>query len=506
MEYERRPLTIKVGHLIQKVLANHHFCLVNLKAGYGKTFMSINAIGEIDPTACLFVITTSKQIDEQHWQKSVDAYNRAEKTDLQLIAMNYEKLIDPNNDNELRQSYAQELHQKRLEGRNITMILDECHHAKNPTGKQTKIINKCIPACNKIIGLSATPIGNHAEDLIEYFILDGLVPNKSQFISRWCALPLDRYYHMQEKRIYPKADQIIQTGLLDKSGKVLDWDTTFNNGQWLHGYYNDFSISLDNVDALPPLKALTVKTKMTDDELDALIQMKNDYEDGVYENIGQYRADQFRFVGSCIKSKDQELLNILKSKKRPQTPVLVFYTMQETLEHLKKIIPDDFNVFAVCGGMKKSERQSLSEFIEQKDSNNVILIQYVAGGEGLNIPNSRISIFYEATTMSIKFIQAQGRNRRTGYNDEVTQIRFLTPNTIEEETYHKVIEPSAYFSSTLESQIMFETNRKLSELAKERRQAKVDKAVEKIDNFNREHGREILKDVIKHIDERTKKL
>jgi non-specific serine/threonine protein kinase len=68
-----------------------------------------------------------------------------------------------------------------------TVVIDEVQHIKNPGAQRTQLIRKLCSKADNVIGLSGTPIKNHAA---EYFTIlnilyPHLFPKESSFLAEW---------------------------------------------------------------------------------------------------------------------------------------------------------------------------------------------------------------------------------------------------------------------------------------------------------------------------------
>lgn len=489
--YQDYPTTLRASTLIVDKWQRYPFVLADLKTGAGKTFIAINAVAQVDPNAMLFVITMKKQVDELNWEKSIYAYNQAKKTHLDCVVLNYEKLYYQrawqNDDPEYRKlqqkiekidddtvkdlmlenfpkqktvKYPKKellapLNQAKKAGKKIFLILDECHKAKNTKSATFKSIKKLQAKCVRTLGLSATPLGNHAIDLCSYFVLNQAVTgikNESQFKRQFSALGDDQYHNMREKRT-------------KKDG--IDWNTTFKDVNYLKKTYHDFSLSLNLSDILPPTNRKTLSNVLTPKEEQMYLQLIQDYQDGVFESNSEFRNTVMRFLGACPSKYQCLLKQVLQHPKRPQTPTVIFYTYTDTFTFLKKnLIKDGFEVFAINGKMKAADKHKMEKLKRLTDPNLIILAQYQAGGTGLNIPNAHTAVLYEATTSYIQYQQSLGRNRRAYQTEQIHQIRlinYLTGkrkakiNSMESEMYHNIIDQALKFNNKLEIELINKT-------------------------------------------------
>lgn len=494
--YQDYPVTVKASRLILDKWQKYPFVLADLKTGAGKTFIAINSVAQIDPNAMLLVITMKKQVDELNWEKSIYAYNQAKNTHLDAVVLNYEKLYyqrawqksdpeyrklqnrlknikDPDLKQVLKENFPKQktvkypkkeflapLNVAKKEHRKVFLILDECHKAKNTKSATFKSIQKLQSHCVRTLGLSATPLGNHAIDICAYFMLNQKITgiqSETQFKRQFSALGDDQYHNMQERR--------------NKNG--INWDATFKNAQYLKQTYHDFSFSLDLNHILPPTKRTTLTNILTKNEDHFYLNLIERYEDGEFESNSEFRNTVLRFLGICNSKYKLLLKGVLEHPKRPQTPTVVFYQYTDTFMFLKQYLEKDgYDVFAINGKMKAKDKRKMEKLKQLNDPKLVILAQYQAGGTGLNIPNAHTAVLYEATTSYIQYQQSLGRNRRAYRDEQIHQIRLINYlpgirkakiDSMESNLYKKVIDQALKFNNRLESELINKTIKDISE-------------------------------------------
>ena len=467
-KYEDRPLTTIMSKAIYRKWKRYPFVLADLDTGAGKTYIGINAVGQFDPHAVLFVVTLAKQRDMKHFERSVAAYNKAKNADIIPIVYNFESLYVRDTDAwgnaitqaDLRPEIQQAIDDAKntpIEGqtrkRNMYLIIDEVHRIKNPTAVSSKTITKkLMPQTIRAVGLTATPIGNHADDLMNYFILNGLIRNKTQFINRY-ACHVNNYH------------QMITAYKRDKNTgrKVINWEKTFND-PIVKKYYYDFTVSYNTVHLLPPAVRMSLPFCLTTEETEQYEETVMNQE--MFDSNAEFRSELNSQLGL---SKNRLLTlkrEVLENDKLPKSPKIIFYTYTATKDFiLPKLQKLGYQVFVVNGGMKKKERDAISKLRDVNDPKTIVLAQYRAGGTGLDLPNFQISVMYEYTYSSIDFKQALGRNRRAYQKKKVYQVRLISylhlhPKkvpTLEAQAYRDILDRSMEANSQLKDDLTKKT-------------------------------------------------
>lgn len=501
MQYEERPLTVEMSQEIVNRWHNFPFVLGDLGMGGGKTFIGIRSIALMDPNAFILVVTVKAQIDDQHWENSVNAFNQAMHTDLDVLAINYEKLyhtipLSDRKRNGMLKRFRQQLqnngfdeqdiedavtefqesiankretilypkdeiiqklnHAKFDEHRPIYIILDECQKIKNTKSNAFKVVHKLQPNVKRILGLSATPIGNHAIDIAAYFELNNFIQSEREFINTFSNKGCDQHHNMIEVRMHDPQNP---------KKKIINWNETFKHADWLQNTYHNFTVSKHIKNVLPDRIFNDVDNILTPTEYDQYCQIVDAYQQGEFDSNPQFRAYLMQFLG-VLPSKINMLLALLRHPARPQTPTLIFYTYQHTFDTLKPILENaGYHVYQKNGNNRKKDNIN---FRELSDSKDIILAQYQAGGTGLNIPNARTSILYEVHTSYIQYKQALGRNRRAYEKESVVQLRLINylPGqhkqkiaSMESDIYHRVLDEAVSFNADIENQIIQHTEK-----------------------------------------------
>lgn len=429
-KYEPRKSTELGAEKIDHILHHQKICLLNVGTGGGKTYMSIHAIGKIamkgNGKANVLVITTSKQKDTQAFQESFKAYNDYYHLKLNAFVTNYDQLTAPLH---FRDAYDWV---KAKPKHSVVMILDEAHYIKNPTSNRSKMVTYIskLPAVAKIIAATATPVSNSLLDGMTYLILAGYYKNKTRFLKQ----------HVRN------FDQYHQPIVKDRSGKV-DLNC-FDDYNLILRRLNSITVKIDTKHMLPKRIGSDVTFQFDRPTQHAYRQIQQNWREGVYDSISQAIAEQRRFVALHAKQRLVYLAKVIKSPKRPQTPIFIFYQYQEDLHVLTAFLQKNFPEYHlrfINGQTKRGVNQS----IKPKSNQTIVLAQYQAAGEAINAPWSSLTIFYGPAQSAEKYQQAKGRNRRAMQTGDVYHIRFIVKNTISDHMWHYIIDNKEKFTKEL---------------------------------------------------------
>lgn len=431
--YEPRPLTVYGGKKIDAVLAKHPCCLVYVKAGGGKTFMSIEAAAKAMPNAHLLIFTTKKQKVNRNFEDSIDSYNQVMSTHLTYYVSTYDHL-------QLHDKFVQIQADLAKQKPNSTiMILDEGHKVKNPTSIRSKNMFKLqrMPQVIRSIFLTATPISNSILDAETYLIAAGMYRNKTQF----------------ERQHVIMRDQYHQPIVRDWRGNI-DPHLIKNYNQVIQ-QLESISVIIDTQKLLPKTVRITKKFKFDRTTQKEYRKIRKALINGEIENSQQALKQQRDFVATHSLERLQFVKEKILSPKRPNGTVLIFYQYQTELEVLKQylidILPKDYLIKEINGHAKAFDTSK-----PPKNSHSVFLIQYQAGGEGMNMAYSSFTIFFAPPVSYEKFEQAMGRNVRAFQKGPVYQIRLQVDKTINQHYWEDLIDKKQKFSKHLQYRMAHE--------------------------------------------------
>lgn len=418
MTFTLRPSTVKIAEkLTESYYRNPNIALLTVKTGGGKTYGAIHTFGQMFKKCVLLVFTTDKVAKSKQWQISVTDYNQVMHTQLTVFCNNYEKLTSQNFLNIL----ADKLNE--IPKQPIVLIIDEAHRIKLASNGQSstrarKIIELARqPYITTVLGLSATAFSNSYIDVANYLVIAGYYNSKTAFLKKHIK-HWDRFHAPDIK---DSKGRITRDAFYDPD--KIDWEMSQITN------YVDTSIYMPKLYTYNEKFTLNVMQQMKYD------QIWDDYEAGKYdielENIvtdangndidflrcwGRARSDDEHLLADeCSEAKDMFVLNVLKRQQKGEFdgihPILIFYQYSCMYTHLKQLlmyIAPEYKIVTI-NGQVKIKPETLSKPTNEQ---SIYLVQYEAGGEGLDWQWSNISIFYEAPIKYEKFIQAKGRNLR----------------------------------------------------------------------------------------------
>lgn len=399
MSFVLRPTTVEIQQkLLYSYQRNPKMALLTVKTGGGKTYGAIHTFGSIIPDATLLVFTTAKIVHSKQWEKSVKDYNQVMHTNLKIICLNYDKLVSQRAINDLYHRLT------LMKFNKVVLILDEIHRIKMASnGKLSQRSQMLLrlarqPFIVTTLGLSATAFSNSYLDVAPYLIIAGYYPNKSQFLKQ----------HIKRYNDY------FQPIVTDQSGHVSR--DAFINPDQIDREIRSITVYVDTKRYKPKVDMHHIRFKLNHDERSLYNEIEIAYKNKEYDFPIQARMDQERMLAYELGTqKDIYLLGLIEARDKHKfyqiAPILIFYQYTSICIHIKNLLNyyfPDKKVVIING--KHHENDKLLTKPPTDDS--IYLIQYEAGGEGLDLQWSNMSVFYEAPVKYEKFVQAKGRNVR----------------------------------------------------------------------------------------------
>ncbi len=338
-----------------------------------------------------------------------------------------------------------------------TLVLDECQSITNHLANRSKGAQRIGKDCEYIIGLSGTPIRNHAG---EYFTILNLIrprmfPEYQRFITEDC----DSY----------------NNGWSQKVGGLKNPDR-------FHEKTKDFIIRRTQEEVLPDLFALKKPRKFHHVELDrklnkAYAEALKELEDLMYSEESQFDVQANKLA---IMNKMRQITGISKTYECAEyiqehvestgRRIAVFAHHHAAVNLLegninKWLAENGYNpaVMVRAGDDSRAKLEMLSA-----DKSRVILCSGLASGEGMDGLQRLCSdmVLLERFWNPASEEQIESRLIRIGQNKPVNIIYMIASETIDEYFTELVEQKRAIMKSTLDNkEIAWDTNSLMSELA-----------------------------------------
>ena len=388
--------------------------VLTMPPGFGKTAISVATAGEMQrhrkEKLPLVIVTAAPILKRETWQATVASWNaeHPENTLDPYLITSYTKfsnlLEDPNSARVI----------KRLLNKQGLIIIDELHAYKTPTSKRSKQMQK-LRDVHKL-GVTATPINNDpAFDIGSYLILAGYYRNKTDFIKQ-----TDLQAHLDR---WGNADVYTADGEIDVN-KWPAYETLMEQMKQVV-YAPDVEESTAD---MPNVSSEVIHIKDSDDLRRDIQSLSKAYEGRVFDSMMDYLNSLNERIYSDTSRLD-EIARIVQQKEVTQP--LIFYHHTQ----VKNAIVDHLNKQGIAT-REVSGDHSIADF--DNSFTGPVLIQYLAGGVGVEFKQSNASIFAQTHRSYTVVGQARGRNVRRGMKHHVTHYYLVCEQEYDQIIFEKV--------------------------------------------------------------------
>jgi SNF2 family DNA or RNA helicase len=333
----------------------------------------------------------------------------------------------------------QALYDKFIEYKFEVLVCDESHRLKNHKAKTTnRVIDVADQTSNRYI-LTGTPILNSMLDIFSQFrILDKgesfgknyFVFLRSYFYDKNAGMPKHNYF--PNWVIRPNADSLITDVMKKKTLRVEKKDC------------------LD----LPPLIREKVFVELSREQRKHYEEMKKLFVTYVLDQAcvaslaitKGLRLQQIVSGFVAVEGESAEVMNIrirdnprimalkeLLEDLAPKHKIIVWACFQENYKEIRKVC-DDLNLrFAEVHGEIKDKQKEVDKFNLEEDC-RILIGNQGAGGIGINLVSSDVSIYYSRNFSLEQDLQSEARNYRGGseIHEKVVRIDLVAKDTIDE--------------------------------------------------------------------------
>lgn len=396
--------------------------ILRLPTGTGKTVQAVRTVGQLQEKLGYqlepIFLAPRKVIEQQNWEQTITSWNidHPENQIRPLMIETYDKFARCFHAPSDRSGVQKNLKTvKDAMGRKGIIVCDEFHNLKRSSSKRSKAYAKFKDAYK--LGVTATPFTNDPiADMTTYLVYDGLYSSKTNFEKESGLNDLKDQYGRY--MIYDK-----KTGLIDKH-------------RW--PYYDQMMREIGNVVYSPDIDMSDVTMPevthtavyldpdpVLDHNIKSLVAAKRE---GFFETPGDFTLSAIATVGQS-ETRLNELVSIIQ---KPDTlQPLVFYWHDAVKDAMIERFEKEGISYQLISGSTKLSDVDLSADIP-------ILIQYQSGSEGIEIPHSNTSIFYQHSLAYVKHVQAVGRNVRRGHDHSVTHYTLVSPVVTDLMAFHRV--------------------------------------------------------------------
>jgi len=326
------------------------------------------------------------------------------------------------------------------------VICDECQCLSNWKTKTFQSIYTLN--CQNIYGLSGTPIKNNRNELIT--LLKLFKCKGFKYPSNWGKEDIsDEYYDLFYNVDYNKAnitlpklnESIYELNLKQNVIKIYDnyltlWDYYMQRHK--DGYQ----------DSIPKLMGLFIRFRQLC--LDPYLLVNNKKSCLQYMEVNELLTEEeikkthtnwekYNHNLSFGNEKYEGIKNKINEVINREEKVIIFSSFTSYLEKLSKKIKDEENINSTFIKSEQSikERHELINNWKNDTNNNILMMNFRIGAEGLNLIEANNVIFIDTWWNFTYEKQAIARCYRIGQKKEVNVYRFIYKNSIETLMYNK---------------------------------------------------------------------
>jgi len=303
------------------------------------------------------------------------------------------------------------------------LVLDESQYIKNKNSKVFAAINQ-IPADHKIT-LSGTPIENSLDDLWSQMqFLNPDLLGTFAFFTKYFKIAIEKHkdetliselknlinpYILRRtkeqvaKDLPPISEQIFLSEMSVKQKAFYEQEKSNARNALLHLSENESANKINVLNALMKLRQISNHPKLVDKTLD--------YDSGKFEDVVAY------------------LETLIKSKQK----VLLFSTFVQHIEiYTDWCTNNKIGFCKLTGETKTSERENEVNVFQNNPDKLLFFISLKAGGVGLNLTAASYVVLLDPWWNPFAENQAIARAHRIGQKQNVTVVRFIAKDTVEE--------------------------------------------------------------------------
>lgn len=367
--------------------ANKNF-IYELGTGSGKTYISLHHYAKWSEAPLLIIMPPAKK-KEGGWKKSIEFFEKYYQTSIDYAELSWGMLS-----------------KKWQDYKGYYVIVDECHTIKNSTSQVGKAFYQLSQYADGYCLLSATPMSNGWEDSINYFKAFGYTKNKTQFMKMHALKEMKQRHDGKQ---YP-----IITGWQREDALKSAWQKI--------SVERDASHFVD----LPQLNEVMIEFKKSPlyKELEKERLLEVDGEVIAFDTLPKLNAGRRKYGNP--KEKLQHLEMLIDTDEN----ALVFYNFNTERDDIKAMLhKHKKKVYEVSG-----HGFDLPDDTEGL-KNSVTLVQYQAGGAGIELQYCSIMVMYSPTYSYQDYIQSIGRAYRPGGQNRLTMYKYKVKGTIETAVY-----------------------------------------------------------------------
>lgn len=440
----------------KNVLLNSKYNYIyTLDVGTGKTYVGLyHYLMWAKDNVNLFIVAPSQKVKELGWDKSIRTLEKLHNIQIHYSILSYDKF--------------KKLHLSEI--KNYYVILDECHFIKSYKSQRSKNIRNLLKESQGFCLLSATPYSNGDIDTLVYLELFNIIDNISKFLKKigiYQTTYFSKGYNIltgiknidnEKNKLKQYSSPALKLKDCVELPDIIE-NTTYvtqsNLVKSLHKYKKDniktlFPIllgymDLETSDLIKALYEDEDEILKEDSKMNKLVKDLKKYHTKIIELLPKFKLEQLLSLPG-INTLERQLINLEEKSEyckmfRNETDnnIVIFYNYNIEKEYILKSLKscenyDENNIYEISG-----ERNNVPFNKIETLKNATILVQYKAGGAGIELQFANICIFFSPTYSYQDFYQAIGRVYRNGQKNKTIFHYLIGENTIESKIYKTLI-------------------------------------------------------------------
>jgi SNF2 family DNA or RNA helicase len=435
-------------------------CILADDMGLGKTVMTVAFLLAMHEPGQLPTLVVAPKSVCQQWKDEVEKfsslrcelYDRTSMKDPKAIQSNIDVLV-VSFSFFMRESCTSS---SLMESKFHRVILDEAHLIKNPNTVSSRHIKQLD--CVKRLCLSGTPIQNDPKDLfslVKWIFQDGCSSGSSDNLAQKRLDNILGSSRSKSKAAMMHCTEYIRNNILLR--RTLDDVALFNPNLELP----QLTVRVVSVPFADPNEAMLYQhveeiakeriknvlkqynTQSNMDILEALLRCRQVcihhklFVDAVSEQSSvhaKWKVPAYALERLPMRStKISTLVNMIAA--HPTDKTLIFCSFVKEMRAIQEALNDSLGISSLLyyGDMSNNERNNvLDSFKDPAGDHTVLIIQMNAGGTGLNLQvANRCYVTSPAYNPSLE-LQCIARSHRTGQTKQVSCIRLVMQDTVEE--------------------------------------------------------------------------
>lgn len=429
IEGELRPYQVEGVEWLERLRTMHLNGILADDMGLGKTLQAITAITQQklkDPTTVTLIVAPTSLL--YNWKEEFHKFN----PNLKILVIDgtpqqRRKLIGEIGDYDVIVTSYSLLQKDTDYYKEIPFtyaILDEAQHIKNRGTRNAKSV-KMVQAAHRLI-LTGTPIENSLDELWSLFdfLMPGLLSSYDRFVEKYVRGPRlgdTQVLEALKKKVSPFIMRRMKKDVLKELPPITDIVYHCHLSETQRELYRSYAAS-----AREELSQLVKKEGFERVQIHVLATLTRLKQICCHPAIfAKEQADP----GDSAKY--DMLLELLQTLIEGGHKTVIFSQYTRMLNIMREDFQKRGITFEYLDGSSKNRLEIVKRFNENA-STSVFLVSLKAGGVGLNFKTANTVIHFDMWWNPAVEDQATARAHRLGQEQNVTVIKLITLNTIEE--------------------------------------------------------------------------